>query len=397
LRQRLAKLPAGDQHDPWLRWFLADRATRTVSPHSIRLVSEVMKDRPTLSWARTQESLERATEAICFVPTNGLAFAHKASALTRIPLTNCTAQLSGLAWFTEKAISLSPDQPLPWVARGLYLAMAGHTNAALEAFEKGSQKFGTNGLYWRPYSRLLESATGGEEAYQAATKSDDLIWEQARLLWHNPNLSAKHLHEWRVRQRELLAIPPRPPRLPPELLDLTDIYSGKLDDGLASLNLWRQSLRALPQGRATLGGTEFDLRGLLLLRSAQLTADHGTTREGISVNQACHRLHFLHATDIQETNGVQVAAYVAHYADGQQQEIPVLFGRDTGAWLLEEDPADTAQPVVAWRHSPGGGITLQLYVMTWENPRAGVPIASLDFVSKMSQAAPFLVAITAEP
>ena len=53
--------------------------------------------------------------------------------------------------------------------------------------------------------------------------------------------------------------------------------------------------------------------------------------------------------------------------------------------------------IVAWRTNAGGGITLQLCRFTWDNPHPEVTIESLDFISKMTRAAPFLVAITTEP
>lgn len=397
LKARFGNSPPEDEHADWLRWFLADRASRTVSPYSPRLVSEIMKDRQTISWPRIPESLERSAQAICLAPTNGLGYAHKACALARIALTNPPAQLPAIAWLSERAIFLSPEHPLPWIARGLYLALADQTNAALQAFERGSHSFGTNALYWQAYADLLEHSGRPEEAYQAAGKSCELIWDQARLLWRHSELSAGHAQDWKARYREQFAIPPRPPDLSPQLIDLSDHLSSRLDEPLTLLDLTRQSLRPLPPGHATLAGTEFDVRGLVLLRSALLNADYPTQCVGIPIMQLCGRLHFLHATDVPEAEGNRVASYIVHYADGQSLEIPVLFGRDTGAFLLEEDPADSAQPLVAWRHTTPNALTLQLYKMTWANPRRGVAVESIDVLSQMTRAAPFLVAITAEP
>jgi hypothetical protein len=42
-------------------------------------------------------------------------------------------------------------------------------------------------------------------------------------------------------------------------------------------------------------------------------------------------------------------------------------------------------------------VPIQLFISTRKNPRPGVEISSLDYVSKMTQAGPFLVAITVEP
>jgi len=397
LKQRLAQPRPEDEYARWLRWFLAERATRSVSPDSRRLVSGLMKDRQRVSWLATRECLERSAEAIRLDPANGLGFAHKACALARLGITNATRQLPTLDWLSQRAISLAPKEAIAWTARGLYFALAGQTNEALRAFEWGSPFFGTNELYWRTYAEWLERAGRLEEAYQATAKSDEMFWDRARLLWRHAGLAAQYRREWMARARQLISVPPRPPDCPPQLIDLTECYHSNLEEVVSPSDLSRQSLQALPHGRATLAGTEFDLRGRLLLRSAQLSADYGAERSGICVKQPCRRLHFLHATDAPEANGVQVATYVVHYADGQQWEIPVAFNRDTGAWLLEEDPVDAAQPLVAWRHATSGGITLQLYKMSWINPRPGVAIESLDFISRMTQAAPLLVAITAEP
>ncbi len=39
---------------------------------------------------------------------------------------------------------------------------------------------------------------------------------------------------------------------------------------------------------------------------------------------------------------------------------------------------------------------MQLFLRTWDNPKENVPIERLEFVSAMGNAAPFLVAVTAE-
>jgi hypothetical protein len=42
------------------------------------------------------------------------------------------------------------------------------------------------------------------------------------------------------------------------------------------------------------------------------------------------------------------------------------------------------------------GKELRLFVATWENPRPDVEVTSLDLVSRETQSAPFVVAITVE-
>ena len=54
-------------------------------------------------------------------------------------------------------------------------------------------------------------------------------------------------------------------------------------------------------------------------------------------------------------------------------------------------------PKVGWTGTTPQGVPIQLFISTRKNPRPGVEISSLDYVSKMTQAGPFLVAITVEP
>jgi hypothetical protein len=54
-------------------------------------------------------------------------------------------------------------------------------------------------------------------------------------------------------------------------------------------------------------------------------------------------------------------------------------------------------PRPAWQTNAPGNLTVRLFTTTWENPRPDVAIAAVDFASTLTRAAPFLVAVTAEP
>ena len=71
-------------------------------------------------------------------------------------------------------------------------------------------------------------------------------------------------------------------------------------------------------------------------------------------------------------------------------------------WWKRKDEKEnaTTNATVAWRGTNPAvdrlGATLRLYLRTYDNPRPGVEVTSIDFVSKMTRAAPFLVAMTVE-
>jgi hypothetical protein len=80
----------------------------------------------------------------------------------------------------------------------------------------------------------------------------------------------------------------------------------------------------------------------------------------------------------------------------QSNTVPIIYGKDVLPWEPAA-PIMSSPPAPAWRGQNGVGLTVQLFKSTWENPQPDVEIETLDFVSKMTQSAPFLVAITAEP
>lgn len=58
--------------------------------------------------------------------------------------------------------------------------------------------------------------------------------------------------------------------------------------------------------------------------------------------------------------------------------------------------AGTAGPPVAWQGKDAANNTFVLYQKQWPNPLPDVQIDSIDLVSTMTTAAPFLVALTAQ-
>lgn len=161
----------------------------------------------------------------------------------------------------------------------------------------------------------------------------------------------------------------------------------------------------LHEGLQTLGGVLFDVRGAIQL-TGQIARKEGYTSpervNGIRIGQKCRELHFLQGSGWSAENGALVGSYVLHYADGEQRELPVQSGRDIGDWWREMPTPikDAKGAVVVWNGwnqvAARTGNTLWLYKSTRENPRPDVELISMDFLSAMSPAAPFLVALTIE-
>jgi hypothetical protein len=72
---------------------------------------------------------------------------------------------------------------------------------------------------------------------------------------------------------------------------------------------------------------------------------------------------------------------------------------DRHEWF-QQDPAPLADLAGAQNIDMGRNaakIRVRLFLKTWTNPRPTIPITTIDFISEMTSAAPFLVALTVEP
>ncbi|HWV99830.1 MAG TPA: hypothetical protein VNZ64_09085 [Candidatus Acidoferrum sp.] len=198
----------------------------------------------------------------------------------------------------------------------------------------------------------------------------------------------------------------RDPQARPQLLDLTAFYNAMLTEtwharGGAAAN----DLATLPTGLQTFAGIEFDVRGIIQLKSkSDSLAKYPGEIKGIPVGQKCQHLYFLHSAGVGKVadEGKQIGAYVIHYATSQMRlEVPIVYGQAVRDWHTQAgEPPPSPELQVAWRGqnetSKRAGNSIRLFLTTWTNLVPNVEIESLDFVSSMANPAPFLIAITAD-
>lgn len=198
-------------------------------------------------------------------------------------------------------------------------------------------------------------------------------------------------------------IAPRSPQASPDLVDLSQHYTSSLDDN------WfchaGHDLRDLPKGIQVLGGTAFDIRGLVQLAASKSIDVTGVVFpeavRGIAVGRRGQRLHFLQACFWNAEAGAKLGEYVIHYEDGQTRTAPIVYGQNIMDWWVRPEGVQLTEAEAVWRGSNPAtdsmGLTTQLLKYTWENPLPDVAISSIDFVSDLIEAGPFLVALTIEP
>lgn len=213
---------------------------------------------------------------------------------------------------------------------------------------------------------------------------------------------------------------PRDPQAGPNLIDLSAHYTGVLDAVIfptGSVDDHDDDLEALltPTGLVTRSGVRFDVRGVVLLWRVEpcgaawqgLWDRYPKRVTGITIGRHVQHLQVLHGvwsqTRIQD--GKAIGSFVWHFADGSQRETEIVYGRDVRNWCQggnSPDPQrDCERGQVVWDGdnpvAKAQGATRRLYLTPYDNPQPDLEVTSLDFVSKGTQAAPFLVAMTVEP
>jgi hypothetical protein len=155
----------------------------------------------------------------------------------------------------------------------------------------------------------------------------------------------------------------------------------------------------------TLAGVKFAIgASFLALGNNDLFASFPRKIEGIDVNMTAAKLFFLHATNQGQgrrvSEGDRIGEYVVRYDDGSTQLIPIVFGEEMRDWWNNDRGQAVTRARVAWSGSnaalAASGFGIRLYISEWRNPCPQKTIASIDFVSAGTDAAPFCVAITAE-
>jgi hypothetical protein len=224
-----------------------------------------------------------------------------------------------------------------------------------------------------------------------------------------------------VREQQAIA-PTQPPEMQPLpgmaafdtvrghvfYLDLQPVANQKLTDVTGDNG---HSFAQLQQKRREFGGVPFQVGpGYVRLRGKnrpELPAEVTDVRVGMK----CDKLHILHGTEFgafgdaahrfHVNDGTQIGRYRVRYADDSERLIPIVYGvdvRDSWNW-------DRSRPVargkVVWTgSSPGAareGLTLRLYLSSWENPQPTVEVKSIEYTSATDTAAsPICFALTAE-
>ena len=219
-----------------------------------------------------------------------------------------------------------------------------------------------------------------------------LVDRDGRVVWQ-----AAGSEEFAPRLRDLLGPPCQGPLT---CLDLQSQATWKLSERHTPTTSADNNLATLPRGERDFAGVKFNVgASALRLGSKRLPAEPQRIRN-VPVDSSAAKLYFLHATGFGADENAAIGEYVIHYADGAELSIPILYGRDVRDWWTSGSFGVSARhatrATVAWRGKTPDNVNVQLFLSVWKNPRPATKIASLDYASAMTNAAPFCIAITAE-
>ena len=186
----------------------------------------------------------------------------------------------------------------------------------------------------------------------------------------------------------------------PHPIDLTRYYNaGLTQDWHTPGGSGTLTLRKLPTGVQTFGGTSFHIQGIVQLSSpyfAKVFTNYPQAVRSIRIDGKCRKLHFLHGTGWNVPDGTQIGSYVLNYTDHQQHVFPIVYGADVRDWNVGSEPRrDLTRSSIVWTARVANW-QVRLFKTTWENPMPENQLESIDFVSKMTPSAPFLIAVTVE-
>jgi hypothetical protein len=160
-------------------------------------------------------------------------------------------------------------------------------------------------------------------------------------------------------------------------------------------------LAELKEGKQTLEGLKFNIgKSLIQLANDNLKDQLPEKVEGIKVEAKFAKLHILQATGHSVEDDTVIAKYVLHYADKSEETIEVVYGKDVRDWWRGGDVKEPTRGKVAWKGSnesaKSNGASIWLFSFTWKNPKPDKKVVSIDYVSTLTGAAPFVVAMTLE-
>jgi len=182
LRSRLLSVPVNDNWSRWLSWFLADRATRNVSPLSAKTVDAMLQERLDLGDLLVRASFEDLIEAIWIQPNDGNLYSQAAIVLASQALAEESDRLATVERFSRLGLELRAETHRGLWARASCLDLAGDHPGATAVIERIIAMGFDNAYFWLWSATFFEKTGQIERGAFAMSKvvevADRLPWDE---------------------------------------------------------------------------------------------------------------------------------------------------------------------------------------------------------------------------
>jgi hypothetical protein len=184
-------------------------------------------------------------------------------------------------------------------------------------------------------------------------------------------------------------------------VDLQPRGNHRLADALGDLP--GDNFARLPRGPQNLAGTWFNAGERLIRVRGQRSPEPPEAVRGIVIDARFDALHILQSTMFGNAfgadDGTEVGVYLVHYADGTEERIPIVYGQDVRDWWRSSDSSLPSRGRLAWaspNEATGPDDEVRLFSSRWTNPHPEKKVLTIDFETRNTACAPFLVALTLE-
>ena len=134
----------------------------------------------------------------------------------------------------------------------------------------------------------------------------------------------------------------------------------------------------MPRGIHKLGETYFRIGDKMVHVRGTSKQNMPISVAGIKVGARGKRLHILHGNQQQTDAGTELGNYVIHYADGSQEKIPIVYGKNlVDWWHFPTQKNDPSEAKIGWKGSNdlvdrnNEGAEIRLYRLHLDQPAPG--------------------------
>jgi len=161
------------------------------------------------------------------------------------------------------------------------------------------------------------------------------------------------------------------------------------------------NLSSLPRGLREWDGVTFDIRGVIHLTRGSRNLPYPIGVDNIVVTQRCSRIHLLYGFVFSEPPSGNLARLAIRFSGRPEHSVALSHTKGNPEDALDpaSGSADRSDRLV-WKESLEFPYlktrTVCLYHTSIRNPHPEAQVTSLSFSSAMTEAAPFLMAVTLE-